>query len=176
MALDASILIKGQKQGAFKGGSAVKSRAGTSIVVDTDFLVEAPRDVHSGLSTGKRQYKPIQCELLLDAAYINSMTALATNEVLSAVTINFFQSAGAALQTTGLTSAAGGEAKPAFTIELVNAQFSSVKFQQPYSRSHENSEEKHRDLHYVVELTFQKITCTWVQGGVTFTDDWTIAI
>jgi len=176
MALDACITIKGAKQGQFPGGNNIKSRANTSVVVRTEALVNTPRDVSSGLALGKRMYDPLKLELLFDPAYIMTMTAAATNEILSTVLISYFQPAGSALQNQGATKQAGGEAKAFYTIELTNAQISSCKFTQPYSRAHESSEDKHRDNHYEIELTFQKITCTWVEGGKTFTDDWTVGV
>jgi len=170
MALDASIKVTGAKQGAFKHQSQIKSRTGTSVVTRVSYEVEAPRDAHSGLAMGKREHKPVVLELPLDSSAINFKTAIATNETLNTVVINFFQSTTAGLHQ-GTAAGAGGESKPFYTIELKNAVVQKVEFIHPYSRA-VDPEVKNREIFIRVSLTFMEITATWVEGGVTFNDSW----
>jgi len=170
MALDADIKVVGSVQNAFKHQSSIKSRAGTSIVTKSTHGILAPRDPSSGLASGKRQHKEMQCTVLLDSSIINFYTALSTNEVLKTVTVNFYQTTASTLNVGG-TGGGGGESKPAITWVLENAVVSEIDFFQPFSRA-VDQEEKHKDQHFTVKFTYQKVTVTWTVGGVTYTDDW----
>jgi type VI secretion system secreted protein Hcp len=172
MALDASIKVVGAKQGAFAHQSAIKSRAGTSIITRTTTEIFAPRDVSSGLATGKREYKPIFAQGPIDSSVINYQTAISQNETLTTVVFNFYQTITQGL-TQGGAAGTGGEGKPFYTIELTNAVLSSFEFIHPYTRS-ADADIKHQDIHYKLYFTFQKITITWVDGGKTFADDWLV--
>jgi type VI secretion system Hcp family effector len=174
MALDASIKVTGSKQSAFKHQSTIKSRAGTSVVTRSWHEIEAPRDAHTGLASGKRHHLPFQVEMPVDSSLINYQTAIVSNEVLTTVLINFYQTTANTLVQGG-AAGAGGETKPCYTVELTNAVVSKYEFSQPYTRSTE-AEIKNKENHIIVHFTYQKITCTWVEGGVTFTDDWTVSL
>jgi len=172
MALDADITSTGAKQGKFAGQNPVKTRAGSSVVLATEWACEAPRDNHTGLSVGKREHKPLVCHLTLDSACINYQTAIATNEVLSTVLVNFYQTAAASLGQAAGAGGAGGETKPYYTIELKNAVVQKVEFGQPWSR-HIDPELRNKDIFIRVSFTYQVITTTWCVGGKTWSDDWT---
>jgi type VI secretion system Hcp family effector len=174
MALDADITVTGQKQGKFAGQNSVKSRAGSSVVLSTDWGMEAPRDNHTGLSVGKREHKPCTVHLTLDSAAINYQTALANNEVLTSVLVNFYQTAAATLSQVGGAGGSGGEAKPYYTMEFKNAVVQKIEFGQPWSR-HIDPELRNKDIFIKVSFTYQEITSTWVVGGKTFNDNWMVA-
>jgi type VI secretion system secreted protein Hcp len=173
MALDAAVKIVGAKQGAFAHQNNIKSRAGTSVVIEVTHEIEAPRDPHTGLSIGKREHRPVFFRMPLDSSAINIQTAIVNNEVLTSVVFNFYQSASASLNQAAGAGGSGGESKPYFTIELKNAVVSVVKYIHPYSRS-VDPETKNRDIQLHVGLTYQAITNTWCEGGKVFNDDWTI--
>jgi type VI secretion system secreted protein Hcp len=170
MSLDADIKVVGSKQGPFKHQSAMKNRAGTSVVTEVTHEIIAPRDLHTGLATGKREHQPVRVVLPLDSSAINFKTAIVNNETLTSVMIRFYQTATGTLMQGG-AGGSGGEAKEYYTIELKNAVVSKVEFKQPYSRA-VDPEVKNRDLHIVVHLTYAEITVTWVVGGVTMNDAW----
>jgi len=171
MALDAMIKVKGAKQSDFNGGDSRKGREKTSIVVHSEYTVESPRDSSTGLSTGKRHHCPYKVRCLLDAAYVNYVVALTTNEILTTCKISYFLTAGAAMATAGQTTVSGGESAAAYTVDFTNASVSSVTLHQPYSRAREE-EEKNKDIYYDLEITFQAIVWTWVKGGITGGDNW----
>lgn len=171
MALDAAIKVTGSKQTTFNHQSTIKTRAGTTVVTKSFHEIEAPRDAHTGLAAGKRHHMPFQVEMPLDASVINYETAICTNEVLTTVLINFYQTTANTL-VQGQAAGAGGESKPCYTVELTNAVISKFEFTQPFTRA-VDPEIKNKELHMNVSFTYQKITCTWVEGGKTFVDDWT---
>jgi type VI secretion system secreted protein Hcp len=172
MALDADIKVTGSKQGAFKHQSPIKSRQGTSVVTRSQHEIDAPRDAHTGLASGKRHHLPFEVELPADSSLINFQTAIVNNEVLSTVMIRYYQTAANTL-TQGGPGGSGGEAKPYYTVELTNAVVSKFEWDQPFSRA-VDPEIKNKENHIVVHFTYQKITATWVEGGVTFSDDWLV--
>jgi len=172
MALDLTVKATGAKQSAFKHQNQIKSRTGTSVVTQLRYEIEAPRDAHTGLATGKREHKPVIFEGPLDSSVINWKTAIVNNETLTTVTFNFYQTVTAGL-TQGTAAGSGGEAKAFYTIELKNAVVSKIEFVSPYSRS-ADPEIKNKEIHYRVHLTFMEITATWVEGGVTVNDNWLV--
>jgi len=172
MALDADIKVTGSKQSAFKHQSPIKSRQGTSVVTRSWHEIEAPRDAHTGLASGKRHHLPFQVELPADSSMINFQTAIVNNEVLTTVMIRYYQTTANTL-TQGGSAGSGGEAKPYYTVELTNAVVSKFEWAHPFSRS-TDPEIKNKENHIIVHFTYQKITSTWVEGGVTFSDDWMV--
>ena len=170
MALDACVFATGAKQSKFSGQNQVKGRTGSTVMTKFSGGAQAPRDAHTGLGIGKREYDPCTFECPIDSSVINWQTALATNETLTVVTFNFYQSVTQGL-TQGTAAGSGGESKAFYTIELKNAVVSKIEFVQPYSRA-VDPEIKNKDIHFRVSLTFMEITCTWVEGGKTFNDNW----
>lgn len=170
MALDADIKVTGSKQNAFKHQSIIKTRQGTSVVTRSSHAIEAPRDVHTGLASGKRNHLPFEVELPMDASVINFQTAIATNEVLTSVMIRYYQTTANTLVQGGVAGA-GGESKPYLTVELTNAVVSKFEFTHPFTRS-QDPELKHKENHIIVNFTYQKIAVTWVEGGMSFIDEW----
>jgi type VI secretion system secreted protein Hcp len=174
MPLDADITVTGQKQGKFAGQNPIKSRAGSSVVLSTEWSIEAPRDNHTGLAVGKREHHPVTVHLTLDSAAINYQTAVSNNEVLTTVLLNFYQTAAASLGQAAGAGGSGGEAKPYYTMELKNAVVQKVEFGQPWSR-HIDPELRNKDIFIKVSFTYQEITSTWVVGGKTYNDNWAVA-
>lgn len=174
MALDADIKITGAKQGAFKHQSTIKTRQGTSVVTQSSHTIEAPRDAHTGLASGKRHHLPFEVEMPADASMINVQAAITTNEVLTTVLLRYYQTTANTLVQGG-AAGVGGESKPYLTVELTNAVVSKFEWVHPFTRS-QDPEIKHKENHILVNFTYQKITVTWVEGGVTFTDDWTAPV
>ena len=81
--------VQGARQGEFKGNSAKPARSGWSDCLDFELEVDSPRDPATGLPSGKRQWKPISVVKKWSAASPQFLQALATNETLSSVVIEF---------------------------------------------------------------------------------------
>jgi len=171
MALDAAIKVVGSVQTTYKHQSTIKSRAGTSVVTRSEWGIDAPRDEHTGLASGKRRHGAYIVECPSDASIINYQTSIAQNEVLKSVTINYYQTTANSL-VQGSAAGAGGESKPYYTVLLENAVISKFEFVQPFTRA-VDPEVKNKENHFQVSFAYQKITITWTDGGLTFSDDWT---
>ena len=144
--------VKGQKQGDIKGGLTQK---GLENFIDVDAWsheIVSPRDAASGLPTGKRQHKPITITKRIDKATPKLYSALTQNENLVSVELRFYR-----------TSAKTGANELYFTVKLENANIASINNSTDQTSGGEIE---------MVSFTYQKITWTWMDGGITATDDW----
>ena len=162
MALNAYLKLKGQKQGDIKGSVTRKGREGQILVIAVSHGILSPRDVASGLPTGKRMHKPLIITKELDKSSPLLMNALVNNENISTFTLDFYQPALAA--GTG----AGSETNY-YRIQLVNANIASIE-------THMDNN-THPDLmryapYEQIAFTYQKISWTFLDGGITSTDNW----
>jgi type VI secretion system secreted protein Hcp len=85
------VAVEGTKQGKFRGESVAKLFKDQSRVLKFSYGVVSPRDVFTGLPSGKRQHKPIVITREPGAASPQFFTALVTNEVLKSVVIQFLR-------------------------------------------------------------------------------------
>jgi type VI secretion system secreted protein Hcp len=89
MALAAYLLVRGSKQGQFKGESRHANRTEWIEVVSFAMDVESPHDPATGQPGGRHQWKPVSIVKEWGAASPQGLTACTTNEVLSEVVIEF---------------------------------------------------------------------------------------
>ncbi len=113
-ALNASITLKGQKQGFITGNSAQKGRI---AVIAVSHTVVSPRDPASGLATGKRVHKPFVITKEIDRATPLLHQALVTNEVLTEVR---FRVHGL------LVGEVVGSELTTYTVKMTNANIGSI--------------------------------------------------
>jgi len=83
------IAVEGTKQGKFRGESAAKAFKDQSRVLKFSYSVVSPRDVSSGMPSGKRQHKALVITREPGASSPQFFKALVTNEVLKSVVIQF---------------------------------------------------------------------------------------
>jgi type VI secretion system secreted protein Hcp len=157
MALNAYLKLKGQKSGECKGSVTQKGREGKIAVIAVSHDIVSPRDAASGLPTGKRMHKPFVITKELDKSSPLLYNILVHNENITEWELQFWQ-----------PSATGAE-KQHYSVKLLNANIASIDFRM--------ANNKHPDLmkfseYEEVAFTYQKITWTWVDGGITAEDDW----
>jgi type VI secretion system secreted protein Hcp len=157
MALNAYLKLKGQKQGDIKGGVTVKSHAGQIAVIAVSHSIISPRDAASGLPTGKRMHKPFVITKEIDRSTPLLLNALATNENIVSFTLNFYQPNLEGLEYNY------------YRIELTNASIASIE---THLDNNEPAERPKHALYEEIAFTYQKITSTYVDGGITASDDW----
>jgi len=163
MALNAYLKLKGQKQGEIKGNVTQKTRENSIMVIAVSHAVSSPRDAASGMATGKRMHKPIIITKVLDTATPLLHNALCQNENIPTWKLDFYTT-----QQPDRTQSTGAEWNH-YSIELVNASICSVDFRM--------ANNKHPDLMKFDEyeewaFVYEKITWTWIKGGVTALDNW----
>jgi type VI secretion system secreted protein Hcp len=105
----------------------------------------SPRDAQTGLPTGRRQHQPISVTMQWGPTTPKFLNALVSNENLTSVLIGLLQ------------RDRQGKVATVATIKLTNANVSH------YVQTGDNVQ---------FDFTYQKITWTWVSGGITAEDDW----
>ena len=127
------------------------------MVIGVNHDITSPRDQASGLPTGKRQHKPLIITKEVDKSTPLLMNALVNNEQITEWKLEFW------------TPDPGGVEKQHYTIELTNAQIAEIRLEMLNNKYPENMPHKEREY---IAFTYQKITWTWMDGGITATDDW----
>jgi len=163
MALNAYLKLKGQKQGDINGSVTQKGREKKIMVIAVSHDIVSPRDPASGLPTGKRMHKPFVITKELDMSTPLLFNALVNNENIPSWKLEFWT------PQVGGAAGGGGTETQHYTVELLNANIASINFRM--------ANNKHPDLMKYTEyeeiaFTYQKITWTWVKGGITAMDDW----
>jgi type VI secretion system secreted protein Hcp len=158
MALNAYLRMKGQRTGDFKGSVTQKGREGRIMVIAASHELASPRDPASGMATGKRQHKPFSITKEVDRSSPLLYSALVTNENIAEWELQFWRPAQTGAETQY------------FTIALTDANVVSMDLVMPNN--------KHPDLQRLetyeeVTFSYQRIQWTWMDGGITATDDWT---
>lgn len=162
MASKSFISLKGQKQGDIKGGITNKGKEGMIGVFSFSHDISSPRDPSSGLATGKRMHKPFIFTKEIDKASPLLMNVLTTNENLTEVNIHIYTQS----PNPGVNIDSEVEV---YKIKLTNASISDI---QTSMHNILDPQEMKFPVLETISLTYQKIEWTWVNGGVTASDDW----
>jgi len=151
--------VRGQKQGDFKGGGTGKDRGRITL---TAFAMDvlSPRDAGSGLPTGKRTYHPIMVRKEIGASSPQFLEAIATNETLTSVHIDFYSSSASGVETLD------------YQVELTNASIS--EFKQFVDTAAAGGPPVDTRRLEEIHLAFQKITASDLPGKTTYSDDWSL--
>jgi type VI secretion system secreted protein Hcp len=157
-ALPAYVEIVGAIQGEILGSCTIEGREGNIVAYSFGHNIISPRDAASGLPTGKRQHSPLKILKEIDKSSPLLYQALVRNENLTRVKLKFYRIS----DKTGLEELY-------FTIELLNASISSITPSFPTAFLSQNDSYRHMET---IAFCYQKITWTWVDGGITAHDDW----
>ena len=121
MALNAYLILKGQKQGEIHGSVTQKGRENSILVHAFNHEVVSPRDAASGLPTeSKRQHMPITIIKEIDKSSPLLWSALVNNENLTQWELRFWN------PQTAATAGTSTEVQ-IYTIKLTNANISSIR-------------------------------------------------
>ena len=143
------LTMKGAKQGDIKGSVTEAGHEGQILVLSYTHSIVSPTDPASGLPTGKRQHKPITITKQLDKSTPLLYNSLVTNENIVSWKLWIY------------TSQSDGTRKLTFTIELTNGHIADFTTRGSNYGTTET-----------ISFTYQKITWTWVDGGIVASDDW----
>ena len=158
------VTIEGTKQGKFKGESTRKGSENKIAGVRFLYEVKAATD-QRGMATGKRQHAPLIVTKEWGAASPQIFQALATNEALKSVFIEFVR------------TDPNGQVYVFQTIRLTNALINSIKLYTSVADSSTSTAKTQAayDTHEMedISFTFQRIEITNVQGKTAAADDWT---
>lgn len=157
MALNAYLTLTGETQGDIKGSVTQAGREDSIMVIGFSHEITSPRDVASGLPTGKRQHKPLVITKEIDAATPLLMSILVNNENITELKIKFWR------------PSAQGKEEQFYTVELTNASIANISQEMLNNKYPENMQ--HKEMEHV-SFCYQKIIWTFEDGGITAEDDW----
>lgn len=163
MALSAFLTLKGQKQGDIRGSVTEKGKEGSILVHGFENGISNVLDQGSGLPVGKRQHEPLVIVKEIDQSSPKLWSALVTNENLTQWVLNVW--------TSSVRPGPGTE-RNIYRIELTNANVALIEESMVDDSIQANQS---LPLHEEVTFTYQKITWTWLEGGITATDEWATA-
>jgi type VI secretion system secreted protein Hcp len=155
-----SVKITG-RTGLFRGESTAKGRENSMEGLRFSSQVTSPRDVATGLPSGKRQHSPITFTKMWGPASPQIFQACVTNEVLPTVKFEFWR------------AIPGGKEVIYQTITLTNASISSVRRYIGVAAGGDPPDPRALED---VSFTFQKIEIQDnAMGGTAAMDDWAAA-
>ncbi len=154
-AQDMFLKIEGSKQGKFPDESG--QQRGTQNCVGYQHEVKSPRDAASGLATGRRMHKPIVFIREIGKSSPLLMKAMTDNEVLTSVVMEVWEQNNT------------GQMVQIYTITLTNARCVGVR---QWSDVGSNQRTPSSGAMEEVSFTYEKITWTWTNGGITHEDSW----
>jgi type VI secretion system secreted protein Hcp len=155
-------LLEGQTQGLIKGSCEQKGRENSIIVISVSHEITGPRDIESGLATGKRHHKPLVITKELDRATPLLYNSLVHNENIPKWVMLFYKPQ---IRATG----GMGQEVNHFAIKLTNATVASITLRMPNNK---HPELKQFETYEEVAFTYEKIEWIWVEGGVSGEDSW----
>lgn len=159
MAYEFYMTIEGTKQGKFKGESTRAAHKDKAPCLQFSYAVQSPRDVATGLASGKRQHQPFVVTKEVGASTPQVFQSCVTNEVLKSVLFEY-------IHTT-----AEGKEEVFYTIKLTNATVAGHKHYTDATAKHTEANDTH-ELEEV-SFTFQKIDIEHKVGKTAASDDWT---
>lgn len=143
--------------GKIAGNSTVRGQEGCVMALGYHWEITSPRDVYSGLSTGRRVHHPLHIAFKLDKSAPQWFNAIAANDTFKKVELDVWSGVSKA---SGIKPGSGY--KKVYTIELMNANIERYK----------QFTAVNGELCLTIAFTYQKVTTTWVDGGISAMCDW----
>ena len=153
--------VTGESQGKIDGSCTMQGREETILVEAFNHEVTIPRDIQSGLATGKRQHRPFTIVKVYDKSSPMLYRALCTGEHLSNVTLKWYR------------IDPGGSEEHYFTHTLTNAIIVSVRPWMPNCLDPQTESYTHMEE---VRMVYQKIRWTWEIDGIEEEHDWLVPV
>jgi type VI secretion system secreted protein Hcp len=151
-ALNAYLIMKGSKQGEFKGSVTQKGRENTIMVIAVDHQVRNDRGKVHGVYTITKE---------LDKSSPLLYRALTTGETMASFELQFWT------PRVGGAIGGGGTEYQHYTVKLTNARIVDMKFKM---LNNKNPELMRYAEFEEVSFTYESISWTWNDGGITTTD------
>ena len=157
MALTGYLKVTGKSQGEIKGDCTQSGDKKDKILVyASDHTVEIPKDTHTGLPTGQRIHQPMSITKHKDQASPKLYKALCTGEQCT-VEYDYYRIKG------------DGKEEQYFTIKLEEAIIVEMREYTPMTFLPEDK--PYHDMEEV-RFTYSKVTWTYKDGNIEFTDSW----
>ena len=145
--------ITAEKQGVVKGSVTQKGKEGMIAAFAFHHEITLPRDVSSGMATGKRIHKPVTITKEVDLSSAKLLLALVTNERLKQVVINFWHP-----RKMGGAGGASYEVNY-YRVTLTNAAISNISQDKPAGA------DMNASVIEKLELVYEKIEWQYLEGS-----------
>lgn len=143
--------------GEIPGSSKVSGREGWIEVLGSNHHLYMPTDRKDGSATGTRVHKDFIVIKNFDKASPKLMQFLCNGKVIASATLHWYMIDDQ------------GQEKEYFTHKLQNARIASIRSYMPDVDNPANEQYKHMEE---VALRYEKITWTFKDGNIEFTDSW----
>ncbi len=139
------------------GSSEVKGREGTVEVLAFEHLVEVPVDVKDATATGTRRHGAVQLTADIDKATTGLIECTCSSKAIPTVEIDFYMIGDDGKQTKY------------YSVKLENSRVTSAKMWFPNVDDAPTKSYKHLMTY---DLRYEKITWTFLDGNLEFSDAW----
>jgi type VI secretion system secreted protein Hcp len=157
MALTMYMKVTGKNQGEIKGScDQAGDKKDKILVYAMDHKVEIPRDTHTGLPTGQRIHLPLSVVKAKDVASPKLFAACCKGEQV-AMELDYYR-----IKPTG-------EEELYYKVILEDAVIVEMSEDTPLTFLPENK--PYHDME-TVAFTYSKITWSYTDGNIEFTDNW----
>jgi type VI secretion system secreted protein Hcp len=160
MALNAYLRLKGEEQGEIQGSVTQAGLEGTIMVIAAEHSLTRPLDAAKGLPTSQRTHVPFKITKEVDKASPLLYAALIASEKFAEWELQFYRFSQTAAQDQNN-----------FTVKLTNAVITEIESVLPNNKDPDLTK---LEQYEVVSFVYHKIEWTWVDGGLTSEDDWTV--
>lgn len=132
------------------------------MVIAANHEVLSPTDPASGLATGKRQHKPFIITKEVDKSTPVLYDMLVNNENITDWELQFWR--------PSISSRTGvGTETQYYSVKLSNARIVDINF---HMLNNKNPELVRYNEYEEIAFSYEKITWSWNDGGITAEDDW----
>ncbi|MFX0085195.1 MAG: type VI secretion system tube protein TssD [Candidatus Hodarchaeota archaeon] len=146
------VRIEGASQGVILGNVQTSGFQGWIEGYQYSHSMYYPTDPHSGAVTGQRVHTPVIILKEVDKSTPKLSQAFVTGEKLNEVLIRFFNQS----------------SYNYFTVKLEDATINSIREFMPNNLNPST----YQPLMEEISLVYRRITWTWEEEGIEFTDDW----
>ena len=150
--------VTGANQGNMEGSCTMAGREGTILCEAFDHEIKIPRDIQSGLPTGKRVHGALTITKVYDKASPKLAQALTTGEQVE-------------MELKWYRIDASGMEDHYFTTKLSSATIVSMKCWTPNCLDPKMESFSHMED---ISFTYTKIIWTWVPDGIETEDSWLV--
>jgi type VI secretion system secreted protein Hcp len=157
MALNAYLRLRGERQGEIKGSVTQAGREDSIMVIGANHELMVPTDPASGLPSGKRSHTPFIITKEVDRSSPLLYRALMDNENIYEWRLEFWQ------------PSPSGQEVQFYTVELVDASISDIRFEMLNNKYPENMQHKEREH---ISFCYKQIRWIWMEGGIEAEDYW----
>ncbi|HEB67092.1 MAG TPA: Hcp family type VI secretion system effector [Gammaproteobacteria bacterium] len=157
MAIPAYCWIKDDQGNEIEGPVTIEGRQGSIEVLGFEHQIRIPTDSDSGALTGTRKHEPLVITKAFDSASPYLYKACSNGQTLKELTLRWFK-----IDDSGTE-------KEYFTHKLENVKITSIK---PLMHNVKDLEKERYPHLEEVSVRYGKITWTYAEGNIEFSDSW----